>query len=170
MEFLTAIPIYNEERSLEAVLNEVRRYSPHILVVNDGSTDHTGELLARQDGIRVVTHPQNRGYGAALLSRLVKSVVALESDQPLAAAAQDTIKSLGIANVQFVSGKLEEGAPATAPYDVILIEGAVRQIPAAILHQLADGGRLAAVVLGGEAGPGVAQLVVKQGGVASGRP
>jgi glycosyltransferase involved in cell wall biosynthesis len=68
MEFLTAIPIYNEERYLEAVLNEVRRYSRHILVVNDGSADRTGELLARQEGIRVVTHPQNRGYGAALIS------------------------------------------------------------------------------------------------------
>ena len=68
MNFLTAIPIYNEERHLEAVLNEVRRYSEHILVVNDGSTDRTAELLAQQPGIRVVTHPQNRGYGAALIS------------------------------------------------------------------------------------------------------
>jgi glycosyltransferase involved in cell wall biosynthesis len=68
MEFLTAIPIYNEERYLEAVLNEVRRYSRHILVVNDGSTDRTGELLAQQEGVRVVTHPRNRGYGAALIS------------------------------------------------------------------------------------------------------
>ena len=42
--FLTAIPVYNEERHLERVLTEVRRYSPHILVVNDGSTDRTGEI------------------------------------------------------------------------------------------------------------------------------
>src|SRR3954447_1323320 len=68
MKLLTAIPIYNEERYLEAVLTEVRRYSPHILVVNDGSTDRTGELLARQRDLHVITHPQNRGYGAALVS------------------------------------------------------------------------------------------------------
>jgi len=68
MTFLTAIPIYNEERHLEHVLREVRRSSPHILIVNDGSTDRTGELLAAQTGIAVVTHPQNRGYGAALIS------------------------------------------------------------------------------------------------------
>jgi dolichol-phosphate mannosyltransferase len=68
MRFLTAIPVYNEERYLEAVLDEVRRYSPHILVVNDGSTDRTPELLERQQGIEVVTHPKNRGYGAALIS------------------------------------------------------------------------------------------------------
>jgi glycosyltransferase involved in cell wall biosynthesis len=68
MKLLTAIPIYNEERHLEGVLREVRRYSPDILVVNDGSTDRTGELLAAQKGIHVVTHAKNRGYGAALIS------------------------------------------------------------------------------------------------------
>src|SRR5713226_1378712 len=68
MAFLTAIPIYNEERHLEGVLREVRRYSPRILVVNDGSTDGTAGLLAREEGVAVVTHPHNRGYGAALIS------------------------------------------------------------------------------------------------------
>ncbi len=68
MTFLTAIPVYNEERHVVAVLDEVRRYSPDILVVNDGSTDRTGELLARQEGLQVITHPTNRGYGAALIS------------------------------------------------------------------------------------------------------
>jgi dolichol-phosphate mannosyltransferase len=68
MKYLTAIPVYNEERHLESVLHEVRRYSPHILVVNDGSTDHTTELLARQHDLNVITHPHNRGYGAALIS------------------------------------------------------------------------------------------------------
>jgi dolichol-phosphate mannosyltransferase len=68
MRFLTAIPVYNEERHLDGVLAEVRRYSPHILVVNDGSTDRTADLLARQEGIEVITHPHNSGYGAALSS------------------------------------------------------------------------------------------------------
>jgi dolichol-phosphate mannosyltransferase len=68
MHFLTAIPVYNEERFLEGVLQEVRRYSPRILVVNDGSTDRTPELLAREEGIEVITHASNRGYGAALMS------------------------------------------------------------------------------------------------------
>jgi len=68
MKTLTAIPIYNEERHLEKVLAEVRRFSPEILVVNDGSSDRTAELLARQSDITVITHAQNRGYGAALTS------------------------------------------------------------------------------------------------------
>lgn len=68
MRLLTAIPVYNEERHLLAVLRKVRRYSPDILVINDGSTDRTAELLAEQKDIRVITHPHNRGYGAALIS------------------------------------------------------------------------------------------------------
>jgi dolichol-phosphate mannosyltransferase len=68
MRFLTAIPVYNEERHLVQVLEEVRRYSPRILVVNDGSTDGTGALLSQEPGIEVLTHDKNRGYGAALIS------------------------------------------------------------------------------------------------------
>jgi dolichol-phosphate mannosyltransferase len=68
MNVLTAIPVYNEERHLETVLREVRRYCRDVLVVNDGSTDHTAELLAQNGGPRVITHEHNRGYGAALIS------------------------------------------------------------------------------------------------------
>jgi dolichol-phosphate mannosyltransferase len=74
MKFLTALPVYNEEPHLEAVLREVRRHSPEVLVVNDGSTDRTGELLERQQGLRVITHPHNRGYGAALISAFAYAV------------------------------------------------------------------------------------------------
>jgi len=108
-----------------------------------------------------------RGYGAALLARLVKTVVAVESDAVLAGSASRTMKELNIGNVEQVAGSLAAGAPAGAPYDVILVEGAVREIPPAILAQLADGGRLATVIAGA---PGVAHLVVKEGGIASGRP
>jgi dolichol-phosphate mannosyltransferase len=68
MRWLTAIPVYNEAAHLKAVLREVRRTSPEILVVNDGSTDATGELLSKEPGLRLITHPKNRGYGAALVS------------------------------------------------------------------------------------------------------
>lgn len=66
--WLTAIPVYNEAAHVQSVLAEVRRYSPHILVVDDGSTDGTADLLFRENGICRLTHPTNRGYGAALQS------------------------------------------------------------------------------------------------------
>lgn len=109
------------------------------------------------------------GYGAALLARLVKSVVAVEEDADLAASAERTIRSLGIVNVRQVVGRMEEGCAAEASYGVILIEGAVQKVPAAVLDQLAEGGRLATVIAG-PASMGVAHLMVKEGGVASGRP
>lgn len=66
--FLTALPIYNEVSHAGAVLDQVLRYSPDVLVVDDGSTDGTSELLAGRDDVRRITHETNLGYGAALRS------------------------------------------------------------------------------------------------------
>jgi dolichol-phosphate mannosyltransferase len=63
---LLAIPVFNEERYVRGVLEAARRHLPHLLVIDDGSTDRTPELLAEQEGIAVVTHPENRGYGKSL--------------------------------------------------------------------------------------------------------
>jgi dolichol-phosphate mannosyltransferase len=68
MNVLTAIPVYNEERHLLGVLRKVARYSPNVLIVNDGSTDGTAALLSHQPNLRIITHDRNRGYGAALVS------------------------------------------------------------------------------------------------------
>jgi dolichol-phosphate mannosyltransferase len=64
--FLTALPVYNEAPYVGAVLDQVRAYSRHVLVVDDGSRDGTGPLLQARPDVTVITHPQNRGYGAAL--------------------------------------------------------------------------------------------------------
>ncbi|MDQ4061673.1 MAG: protein-L-isoaspartate O-methyltransferase [Pseudomonadota bacterium] len=85
------------------------------------------------------------GYGAAVLSRLAGSVVALEGDPDLLRMAETALAELGVGNVTLVSGPLEAGYPAVAPYDVILLEGAVEVLPEALLQQLKDGGRLVAV-------------------------
>jgi glycosyltransferase involved in cell wall biosynthesis len=66
LRYLTALPVYNEAKHVHKVLDEVARYTGDVLVVDDGSTDNTSDLLAGRDDITVVRHPQNRGYGAAL--------------------------------------------------------------------------------------------------------
>jgi dolichol-phosphate mannosyltransferase len=66
--FLTALPVYNEVSHVTAVLDEVIRYSPDVLVVDDGSNDGTSDVLAARHDIRVVRHDTNRGYGAGLRS------------------------------------------------------------------------------------------------------
>lgn len=67
MRHLVAIPVYNEARYLPRVLAAVRRYAPDVLVVNDGSTDDTSQLLAREPEILTLAHPENRGYGQSLI-------------------------------------------------------------------------------------------------------
>jgi glycosyltransferase involved in cell wall biosynthesis len=65
---LTALPVYNEEKYLLDVLPQVRRFSQDVLVVDDGSSDRTPHLLAEMDGIQVIRHERNQGYGAGLKS------------------------------------------------------------------------------------------------------
>lgn len=86
------------------------------------------------------------GYASALLSRLAKNVVALESDAALAGRARTLLADLGCVNVAVVEGPLEAGYPARAPYDAILISGAVEQVPDAVARQLAPRGRLVTVM------------------------
>jgi dolichol-phosphate mannosyltransferase len=66
--WLTALPVYNEAKHVSGVLTEVLRYSSNVLVVDDGSTDATPELLKQFPQVRVIRHERNRGYGAALKS------------------------------------------------------------------------------------------------------
>lgn len=60
------IPTYNNDRTLGGVIAGVRRYCADIFVVNDGSTDHTAEVLASTEGIRTIAYARNRGKGYAL--------------------------------------------------------------------------------------------------------
>lgn len=89
------------------------------------------------------------GYSAAVLAELAATVVAVEEDEALVAAARTALA--GRANVTVHAGPLAAGAPASGPYDVVLLEGAVEAVPQALLDQLKDGGRLVAVVGAGRA-------------------
>src|SRR6185503_19490497 len=80
------------------------------------------------------------GYSAAVLARLAGSVVALEEDAELFAFAR---KSLDGTGVTLVRGPLAKGYAKGAPYDFILIDGAVEQLPPAIIEQVRDGGIVA---------------------------
>lgn len=64
--WLAAIPVYNEVASVQGVLDEVTKYAPNVLAVDDGSSDGTSELLDRREDVTVLHHPTNKGYGAAL--------------------------------------------------------------------------------------------------------
>jgi protein-L-isoaspartate(D-aspartate) O-methyltransferase len=107
------------------------------------------------------------GYSAAVLSRLAKSVVALESDISLADKAEEALASLGFDNVSVVRGELNAGHKAGAPYDVIVIEGSIEELPETLPAQLAEDGRL--VVVEGSGSAAIARIYLKSNGVVTGR-
>jgi protein-L-isoaspartate(D-aspartate) O-methyltransferase len=84
------------------------------------------------------------GYSAALLAKLCASVVAVEEDAALASFARDALAGTG---VELIEGPIAQGHEAGAPYDLVLIDGAVEFVPDAIVAQVAEGGKIAAVVL-----------------------
>jgi glycosyltransferase involved in cell wall biosynthesis len=67
VRLLIAIPVHNEARYVGAVLDKVKQYHGDILVVDDGSTDGTGAILAARKDVHVIRHPVNRGYGQSLI-------------------------------------------------------------------------------------------------------
>src|SRR4051794_38329606 len=104
------------------------------------------------------------GYEAALLASLTRSVIALEEDEELARLGRAALVDHRIASVIYVETPLAAGHRQRAPYDVILFDGAVAEIPPEVAAQLAEGGRMAAVLRPG-AGMGRASLTTRTGGV-----
>lgn len=99
------------------------------------------------------------GYSTAVLARLADTVVAVESDEALAETAIALMTELDADNTAVVTGELSEGYAKQAPYDVIVLGGAVEQTPDALTDQLAEGGRLVCVVTGaGSNGAGIGKV------------
>lgn len=121
--------------------------------------------MSRTD--KVLAIGVSTGYSAAVIAELAGSVVALEADAALVEAARAALA--GVAGVSVVAGELAAGHAARGPYNAILIDGAVEEVPSALFDQLAEGGRLVAVILG-ERGLGQAVLYRKLGGAVSSRP
>ncbi|MXQ11110.1 protein-L-isoaspartate O-methyltransferase family protein [Microvirga makkahensis] len=103
------------------------------------------QALGVERGEKALDVAAGRGYASAVLHELGAQVTALESDEALAAEARRSLAAAGAGSVQVVTGALDEGHAGNAPYDVIVINGAVDLRPEALLRQLADGGRLVCV-------------------------
>lgn len=86
------------------------------------------------------------GYSSAVLARLARSVTALEANTALAGEASRLLTGLGATNTSVVTGSLAAGCPQNAPYDVILVNGAVQFVPESLMAQLKEDGRLLAIV------------------------
>jgi protein-L-isoaspartate(D-aspartate) O-methyltransferase len=106
------------------------------------------------------------GYSAAVLARLAAEVVALEQDADLVRIASELLANV-VGKVELVQGGLIEGVKAQGPFDVIFVNGAIEQVPEILLGQLAEGGRLVAVLKDGQSR---AWLFLKENGQIGKRP
>jgi protein-L-isoaspartate(D-aspartate) O-methyltransferase len=121
------------------------------------------DALDIQSGDVVLDVGCGLGYSTAVLARMADFVVGVDDDAARADEAQATLSSIGCDNAAIVAGPLTAGAPKSAPYDVLMIQGAVEQVPDALVAQVRDGGRIGCIWAEGMLG------VAKVGHVAGGR-
>ena len=108
------------------------------------------------------------GYSAAVLANLASTVFALERERELSTRAATELTNLALDNAVVIEGRVDRGYPDQSPYDVILVDGAVAQVPPAIIDQLAEGGRLVTVI-GADQPVGRATLMLRRDNVVSER-
>jgi protein-L-isoaspartate(D-aspartate) O-methyltransferase len=92
------------------------------------------------------------GYSTAILARLAEFVVAVEDDPARVEEAQTILSENGVDNAAVMHGPLPQGAPRSGPYDVIVVQGAVEQVPDGLIGQLRDGGRIGCIFAEGALG------------------
>lgn len=107
------------------------------------------------------------GYSTAVLAQMCDFVVGVEDDETRAEEAQTLLSGHGTDNAAVMTGPLAEGSAKSGPYDLIVVQGAVEVVPAALLEQLRDGGRIACVFA--EGALGVVRIGYKIDGVVNWR-
>lgn len=147
----------------EVVLAPARQGRPSRAMMSPRTLARLVQLLAPEATDKALVVASATGYSAALLGRMVSKVVAVESDAVLVEEASRGLAAAAATNVSLIKNDLAVGAPGEGPYDVVLVDGAVEEVPQALLAQLAEGGRLVAIVVAG--GLGKAVLWRKLGGL-----
>ncbi len=145
-----------------AYVGENVQIAPDRVVLEARTLAKMLDALNIQPGEMVLDLGCGLGYSAAVIARLADTVVAVEEDADLAAEAQRVLSQEGVDNAVVVAGPLAAGAAKHGPYDVITVEGGVEALPEALLAQLKDGGRIAAIFVDGALG--TVRTGVKQDG------
>jgi protein-L-isoaspartate(D-aspartate) O-methyltransferase len=110
------------------------------------------DALAITNGELVLDIGCGYGYSSAVIAHMAEAVVAVEENENMASEAQECLVDAGADNVVLHKGPLTEGAAQHGPYDVIVIQGGVTEIPQALVQQLKEGGRIAGLFIDGALG------------------
>lgn len=110
------------------------------------------EVLDIQQDHTVLDLGCGLGYSTAVLAHLADFVAGVEDDEERATEAQSLLSENGVDNAAVLSGSLAEGAEKSGPYDIIMIQGAVDEVPETLLDQLREGGRIACIFAEGSLG------------------
>ena len=160
---------------------EMIAYTDQYVIVGDAGVEGPRFMLAPMVFARMLQHAQVRpgmrvldvasglGYSAAVLAEIGAEVVALESSEALGEETRRKLRALGEPRIEVVTGPLQEGHPAGAPYDVIVINGCIQARPQALLEQLVDEGRLVCIE-GDGSRTSRATLYVRSGALFGDRP
>ena len=100
--------------------------------------------ISNEENVLVIG--SSTGYSSAIISRLAETVISIEEDQELLDFSEEAIKKNGIDNIVFINNPMIEGCSEQEPFNAIIIEGAIDEVPAKILNQLEDNGRLIAMI------------------------
>lgn len=133
--------------------------APFAKLVQLASIQHTDKVLDLGCGT---------GYSTAVLAALADHVVGVDDQPDLVEKARDNLQTLGVGNATIMEASPKIGAPGQEPFDAIVVEGVVDAVPDALFAQLAEGGRLVALIRRGATS--VANLFVKSGNDVAGRP
>jgi protein-L-isoaspartate(D-aspartate) O-methyltransferase len=119
----------------------------------------TAEIQA-EDSVLVVA--AGTGYGCALLGFLCERITGIEEHPQLLADAQQNLLHEGYSNIELHQGPLTEGWAASAPYQLIIVEGSIERAPETLKAQLAEyGGRLLYMQSRGQGVPAQAMKIVR---------
>ena len=100
--------------------------------------------ISNEENVLVIG--SSTGYSSAIISRLAETVISIEEDQELLDFSEEAIKRNGIDNIVFINNAMIEGCSEQGPFNAIIIEGAIDEVPPKILNQLEDNGRLIAMI------------------------
>ncbi|WP_323768172.1 protein-L-isoaspartate O-methyltransferase [Marinovum sp.] len=170
IDAMLAIPreVYTPRDKREAAyVGENLEFAPGRVMLEPRTLAKMLDGLAITGGELVLDIGAGYGYSAAVMARMAEAVVAVEDEADRVTEAQGALSENGSDGVIMHEAALEAGAPEHGPYDVIVIEGGIEQLPEAIADQLKEGGRIAALFMEGQLG--TVRIGYKQNGAISWR-